>query len=160
MIHYTLVCSQAHEFDGWFASSAAFDAQAERGLVECPVCADKQVTRGLMTPSVPAKSNTRAAGVVQKVEPQADQEQPARSVAVSGREMPDQVRAALQKLRAEIERHADYVGEDFAEEALRQHRGEADRRAIYGEASDEQAEALLEEGVQVARIPWVSRADS
>ena len=154
MIHYNLVCSQAHEFDGWFPSSAGFDAQAERGLVECPVCGGTDVTRALMTPSVPAKSNTRSEVLPAPAEP------PPQNVAVTGERMPDQVRAALQKLRAEIERNADYVGADFAEEALRQHRGESDKRAIYGEASEEQTEALLEEGVQVARIPWVSRADS
>lgn len=157
MIHYNLVCSQTHEFDGWFASSAAFDAQAERGLVECPVCGGTQVTRALMTPSVSAKSNTKPETLPAPASPPP---QPTQSVAVTGERMPDQVRAALQKLRAEIERNADYVGEDFAEEALKQHRGESDKRAIYGEASEEQAEALLEEGVPVARIPWVSRADS
>ena len=157
MIHYNLVCSQTHEFDGWFASSAAFDAQAEHGLVECPVCGGTQVTRALMTPSVPAKSNTRPETLPAPASPPPE---PTQSVAVAGERMPDQVRAALQKLRAEIERNADYVGEDFAEEALKQHRGETDKRAIYGEASEEQAEALLEEGVPVARIPWVSRADS
>ena len=157
MIHYNLVCSQTHEFDGWFASSAAFDAQAERGLVECPVCGGKKVTRALMTPAVPAKSNTRPDKLPAPV---AEPQQPTQSVAVAGERIPDQVRAALQKLRAEIERNADYVGADFAEEALKQHRGESDKRAIYGEASEEQTEALLEEGVQIARIPWVSRADS
>jgi hypothetical protein len=155
MIHYNLVCSQAHEFDGWFASSAGFDAQAERGLVECPVCGGTQVSRALMTPSVAAKSNTKPDLV-----PSPPPQEPPQSVAVTGERIPDQVRAALQKLRAEIERNADYVGEDFADEALRQHRGVADKRAIYGEASEEQAEALLEEGVPLARIPWVSRADS
>jgi hypothetical protein len=81
-------------------------------------------------------------------------------MAISGDRMPDQMRAALQRLRAEIERSSDYVGQDFAEQALRQHRGEAEQRAIYGEATEEQTEALLDEGVPVARIPWVSRSDS
>ena len=73
--------------------------------------------------------------------------------------MPDQMRAALQRIRAEIERTSDYVGPEFAEEARRIHRGESERRSIYGESSPEQAEALADEGIEVARIPWVPRAD-
>jgi hypothetical protein len=73
--------------------------------------------------------------------------------------MPDHVRAVLQRLRAEVERTCDYVGAQFADEALRIHRGEADARGIYGETTPEQAEALAEEGVDISRIPWVSRAD-
>jgi hypothetical protein len=73
--------------------------------------------------------------------------------------MPDAMRAALQRLRAEVEKRCDYVGSDFAEEARRMHRGESERAGIYGEATPDQAEALAEEGVQVARIPWLPRAD-
>jgi len=74
--------------------------------------------------------------------------------------MPAQLRAMLQRLRAEIERNCDYVGRDFAEEARRIHRGEAERRGIFGEATESEAEALREEGIEVARIPWVPRSDA
>jgi hypothetical protein len=74
--------------------------------------------------------------------------------------IPDAMRAVLQKLRAEVERNCDYIGTDFADEARRIHKGEAAPRPIYGEATPEQAEILAEEGVEVARIPWVPRADS
>ena len=73
--------------------------------------------------------------------------------------MPDQVRAMLQKIRAEVEKNCDYVGEKFADEARRIHRGESDKRGIYGETSPTEAEALAEEGIEVSRIPWVPRAD-
>jgi len=160
MIHYTLVCSQAHEFDGWFASSSGFDAQAARGLVECPVCGDKHVTRGLMAPAIPAKSNARSELVPVPAERPVAAESPAQNVATVGEQMPDQLRAALQKLRAEVERNCDYVGTDFAEEALRMHKGESEHRAIYGQTTEAQAEALQEEGVPIAMIPWVAPADS
>ena len=74
--------------------------------------------------------------------------------------IPDAVRAALQRLRQEVEAHCEYVGTEFAEEARRIHHGEADRRGIYGESSEEEAEALAEEGIDIARIPWVRRTDS
>ena len=73
--------------------------------------------------------------------------------------MPDHVRAMMQRLRAEVEKNCDYVGNEFAEEARRIHRGESDRRGIYGETSADDAEALADEGIEVARIPWVPRAD-
>jgi hypothetical protein len=145
MIHYALQCSHAHAFDGWFASSAAFDMQAERGLVECPVCGDVSVSRGLMAPAVPKKGNA--------VAPTTE------SVAVTGERLPDHVRAVLQKLRAEVEQNCDYVGDEFADEARRIHKGESTRRGIYGETTPDQAEALAEDGIAVARIPWVPRAD-
>jgi hypothetical protein len=74
--------------------------------------------------------------------------------------MPAQVRAMLQKLRAEVERNCEYVGADFAEEARKMERGETERRGIFGEASDAEAEALREDGIAVARIPWVPPADA
>jgi hypothetical protein len=63
-------------------------------------------------------------------------------------------------LRAEVEKNCEYVGPDFAKEARRIHHGEADARGIYGESTDEEAEALADEGIDIARIPWVPGTDS
>jgi hypothetical protein len=73
--------------------------------------------------------------------------------------MPDHLRAMLQRLRVEVEKNCDYVGNGFVDEARRIHRGESDRRGIYGEADPAEAEALADEGIQIACIPWVPRAD-
>jgi hypothetical protein len=73
--------------------------------------------------------------------------------------MPAAVLAMLQRMRAEIEKHCDYVGPRFAEEARRIHAGESEARGIYGEATPEDAEALREEGIGFRTIPWVPRAD-
>lgn len=145
MIHYNLQCGQAHEFDGWFASAAAFDSQAAKGLVECPVCGGAEIRRGMMAPFVPRKGNAAKPA--------------AQSVAVTPDRIPDHVRAVLQRLRADVEQNADYVGDKFADEARRIHDGDEPARAIYGETTPEQAEALAEDGIPVARIPWVPRAD-
>jgi hypothetical protein len=149
MIHYQLRCAQDHGFDGWFKDSAAFEAQADRGLVACPVCGETKVNRALMAPKVARRRET----VDQSGQAQAERQPETQAV------MPDAMRAALQRLRAEVEKRCDYVGSDFAEEARRMHRGESERAGIYGEATPDQAEALAEEGVQVARIPWLPRAD-
>lgn len=73
--------------------------------------------------------------------------------------MPDAMRAMLSRVREEIERSCDDVGHGFADEAIRMHRGESDRRGIYGKTTEADRQLLEEEGVEVARIPWVSRND-
>ncbi len=153
MIHYQLRCGAAHEFDGWFKDSGAFEHQAEAALIKCPVCADTAVTRALMAPGIRAKGRTELA----VAEPVAA---PVPAKPAAGGVMPDAVRAALTRLRQEVEKHCDYVGPDFAEEARRIHHGETAPRGIYGESTDEEAEALADEGINIARIPWVPRTDS
>ena len=151
MIHYDLRCSEDHAFDGWFKDSAAFERLAKRGLLECPHCGGSKVERALMRPAVARGETPPApAPVPQPPEPR---------TAVAGGPMPAQMRAMLQRMRAEVEKNCDYVGPQFAEEARKIHRGESDKRGIYGETSPEQAEALAEEGIEFSRIPWVPRAD-
>ena len=72
----------------------------------------------------------------------------------------EQVRALLQQLRRTVEENCDYVGDDFAEQARRIYYGEAEARGIYGETTPEDAEALVEEGVEFARIPWLPHEDA
>ncbi len=156
MIHYQLRCSADHSFDGWFRDSAAFDVQAERGLVSCPACGDTTVNRALMAPRIrKGRAVVDTSGTPDVAVSVPEQS----SVEKTGSGMPDHVRSMLQKLRADVERNCDYVGPGFAEEARRIHRGESDKRGIYGESTPEQAEALADEGIEVARIPWVPRAD-
>lgn len=154
MIHYDLRCSDGHDFDGWYKDSAAFDRLAKRGLLECPHCGDTKVERALMRPAVPKKGNAMVPLPPVPVPSPA----PAQEAVANG-PMPAKMRAMLQKMRAEVEKHCDYVGPQFAEEARKIHRGESDKRGIYGETTPEQAEALADEGIEFSRIPWVPPAD-
>lgn len=161
MIHYELRCTstpEEHAFDGWYRDSAAFEGLVKAGLVECPVCGGTQVARALMAPAIPKKGRPARNVAPPPPPPEAAPAPPVQPAAAGP--MPAQLRAMLQKLRAEVERNCDYVGQDFAEEARRMHRGESERRGIFGEASDGEAEALREEGIEVARIPWVPPSDS
>lgn len=162
MIHYTLHCTNGHEFDGWFRDSAAFDDQARLGLLECPACGDAHVARALMAPAV-VKPRVERQPTPAPAEPSPGAEVPAprqpSPPAMAAAQVPAQVLAALQKLRAEVEKNCDYVGPAFPEVARGIHRGEIEPRGIYGEASPDDAELLAEEGVKVSRIPWVPRAD-
>jgi hypothetical protein len=105
----------------------------------------------------PAVGRGRAAPVQVEAAPETAPAVPQPTV---GGALPDQVRAALQKLRAEVEKRCENVGNRFAEEARLIHSGESPARGIYGEATPEQAESLAEDGIDVAQIPWLPRSDS
>lgn len=163
MIHYQLHCDQNHEFDGWFASSAAFEDQQKRGLISCPFCADTKVHRALMAPALGRKSNRMPEPVQSSNTPELSevvQTQVPTSLALQGGEASTQLAELVQKMRHEIEMHCDYVGNDFAKEARKIHYGETDARGIYGEATIDEAQELVEEGIEVAALPWAPRTNS
>ena len=157
MIHYQLRCGGGHAFDGWFRDSAAFEQQSAAGLATCPVCGDGDVRRALMAPALGKKGRAPPAQTEAPVSPPATP--PAPVAPVMGGALPDGLRAMLQKMRSEVEKRCDYVGPEFAAEARRIHSGEREKRGIYGEASPEDAERLADDGIDVAQIPWVPRAD-
>lgn len=159
MIRYTLRCDGGHEFEAWFRSSADFDRQAGQGLVACIACGSHAVARGLMAPAV--VGNARAPAQAERPATGETGLPAAPSRAVGGAPaMPDAMRALLVRMRTEIERNCDDVGRDFADEALRIHRGEVEARGIYGEATEAERETLADEGVEIARIPWLPRSAS
>jgi len=156
MIHYQLRCADAHEFDGWFKDSGNFERQAKRGLIACPICANTHVDRALMAPRLRTKTRV----IDHETQAEAPTVPAPAPVQAAGGAMPDQLRAMLHKLRAEVETKCDYVGDQFASEARKIHNGDAEPRGIYGETTDDEAEALAEDGIEVALIPWLPRADS
>lgn len=157
MIHYELRCASGHGFDGWFPGSAAFDRQAGLGLLSCPVCASSEVRRAIMAPRV---ASGRAAVGPTESAPALQATADAESPVTPPKPMPDQLRATLQRLRVAVEQSCDYVGAGFADAARAMHEGASERRAIYGETTPAEAEALAEDGIEVSRIPWIPRADS
>lgn len=148
MITYDLCCERGHSFEAWFKDSAEFARQSKRKLLSCAICGSPKVKKAV---SAPALSGTRS---------QNDSAAPQGYAA-----HPDAKKAAalmkeLAELRRKVEESADYVGDRFADEALKIHYGEVEKRSIYGEATDQDATRLAEEGVEFARIPWVRRAGS
>ena len=164
MIHYELRCQAGHGFDGWFANSGAFEQQARRAQIVCPVCSGTEVERALMAPRL-ARGGRRPVIEEGAAPPEAKGTQvaapePASDPTAGQRPMPDEMRALLQRLRSEVEQKCTYVGSGFADAARRMHEGEQEARPIYGEATPDEAVALQEDGIGIARIPWVPRADS
>jgi hypothetical protein len=144
MIRYALRCGEGHEFEAWFAGSDAYDAQAERGLVECPVCGTTEIAKQIMAPAV--SMTTREKGA----RPGPAPSHPAPEATSPGSKEFHEFAA---KVRAHIRSTHVYVGEKFAAEARAMHEGEKDEAAIYGEATPAEAEALRDEGVPVAPLP-------
>ncbi len=155
MIRYALACDQGHGFDSWFRDGAAFDAQVARGLVTCPACGSANVGKSLMAPALARKGRADAGAMPDDVAtpaPQAPRPSPAGPVALVS-EKDRELRAAVKALRTFLDSHTDDVGKGFADEARRMHAGEIDHRAIRGEATGEEARALLDEGIAVHPLP-------
>jgi len=156
MIRYTLVCNKRHEFESWFANSAAYDKQAKRGLVTCPLCGSAKVEKALMAPRL-ARADTSAMREVAPAHPQAVEAAPAAPqpptpvAMISPQEQ--EFRQKLRELRDHLVQNADNVGPRFPEEARKMHYGEAEHRSIYGIASPEEADELHEEGIEFSALP-------
>ncbi len=141
MIKYALICEQTHEFESWFPTSDAFEAQRRRGLVACPFCNSVKVDKQLMAPSV---SRTKKNSLPANPEPQ-----PVAALSDKDREL----RAMVRAMREHVMANAEDVGRGFADEARRMHYGETEHRSIYGEANGEEARSLLDEGIEVMPLP-------
>jgi hypothetical protein len=137
MIKYALGCAEGHSFDSWFPSSDAFEKQRKRGLVACPECGNIRVEKAIMAPAVVGAE--RAGG--------------GKDIEVSTDDRRRHVRESMRKLRREIEANTDDVGARFPQVARAIHDGDEPERAIRGQASLEEAKALIEDGVGVLPLP-------
>jgi hypothetical protein len=152
MIRYALACSRGHEFESWFPSSQAFEAQQARGLVSCPTCGSAEVAKQIMAPALARAERAPERPAAAHAQPVAEPAgQPMALVSDKERAL----RAMLRAVREHVVAHADNVGDRFAEEARRMHYGEIEHRAIYGEANLGEAKALLDEGIEVHPLPIV-----
>jgi len=151
MIRYTLRCGKDHTFESWFQDSAAYDAQVARKLVTCPVCDSTAIEKAIMAPRI--ASRKRGAKEAPVPAPAAAAEAPATESTPLMMAQEHELRAKLKELRDHIVKNADNVGERFPNEARKMHYGEIEHRPIYGEASNEEARALIEEGVEVSPLP-------
>ena len=134
MIIFDLKCApQGHVFEAWFGSSEDYEAQQARGLVSCPLCGSGEVAKAPMAPAVGAKGN-QAQGLP-----------------------PEQMKAllgAMADAQKKMLETSEHVGPRFADEARAIHLGEAEARAIHGQATPEQADELRDEGIPVAPLPF------
>jgi hypothetical protein len=146
MILYDLSCPKDHQFESWFRNSGAVDKLIKAGQVQCPICGSTKVQKAPMAPRI-AKSS--------KGEVLAPKNDSGELTAAM-----EKAAEAFTELRAAIEKNFDNVGKQFPEEARRIHYGETEARGIYGDATVDETQELLDEGIEVYSVPRVRRTDS
>lgn len=175
MISFNLTCDVGHVFEGWFGSSSDYDDQRGRGLVTCPYCHSAAVKKALMTPNVTAKSNQKnsSAHVIEHPQdmPQSAPSHPAPAADIHPhnphqmiaqmspdmQEIMGEALAEMRKFQQTVETHCDDVGDGFAAEARKIHYGETEPRGIYGRTTDKEAEELVDEGIEITKMPWLPK---
>ena len=182
MIKYQLICDLAHEFEGWFQTGAAFDAQNEAGLVTCPVCDSVKVRRALMTPNLASPKRRRddmghlsaaeTAHQLGTITPSSQAtsgqtefaqtasahvaaSKPDPSKATSSRAALGEAIAQLRQLQRKIKSECRDVGTDFATEVRKMHYGDSEPENIFGHSSAEERESLADEGIDIVTLPWL-----
>ena len=133
MIRYALQCDGGHGFEAWFGASADYDDQAARGLVECPHCGSRSVSKQIMAPAVAGTRKT--------------------ALSADPAQLRTLMMQAAREVRSHVEANFDYVGDAFAREARDIHEGRSEKREIYGEATPAEVRKLKDDGVPCAPLP-------
>jgi hypothetical protein len=145
---FNLACGHDHRFEGWFASAEDFDGQLERGLIECPVCADRAIRKLPSAPRLNLSGATEPAALRAPGKPEAAVPAPAGAAPT-----PQQLQAMWMTLARHLVENTEDVGDNFAEEARRIHYQESPERGIRGVATAEEREELADEGIEVFAFP-------
>jgi hypothetical protein len=137
MIAYDLQCAKGHSFEGWFEDENAYRLQKKKGLIECPVCNDKAVSK---IPSTFAIKSSNA------------------SVSISAQQK--QLDKISKKIIEYVDENFDDVGSNFAKEALKIHYGVSEPRNIKGVSTEQEEETLKKEGIDFFKIPVPNTPDT
>ena len=138
MIKYTLMCKCGGSFESWFLSSSGFDSLCKKRLIKCIYCGSLSVKKSVMAPNLPSKSNK----IFKKTK------------------LEKSIKKQLLDFRKYIEKNCKNVGENFTREARSIHYDKKTSQGIYGKATPKEASELLEEGIEVATIPWVDKSEN
>ena len=138
MIKYNLICKCGESFESWFLSSSGFDSLCKKKLIKCIYCGSLSVKKSVMAPNLPSKSNK----VFKKTK------------------LEKNIKKQLLDVRKYIEKNCKNVGENFTREARSIHYDKKTSQGIYGKATPEETSELLEEGIEVATIPWVEKLEN
>jgi hypothetical protein len=145
MIVFDLLCVSGHRFEGWFASAAEFAKQKKKRLLECPACGSSEVqrvpsaTRANLGAQAPAQPKPGAA--------------PAKTPEMEGKDPFAIAQMLYSRMLDELLTKSEDVGKNFPAEARKIFYEEAPARPIRGQATNEEHDELLDEGIPVARFP-------
>ena len=138
MIKYNLVCECGKDFESWFSSSTEYDVLKKRKLVNCIYCNSTSVKKSIMSPNLPVKSQKKSKKV----------------------QLEQNIKKQLLNFRRYIEKNCKNVGDNFPQEARNIHYDQKTSKGIYGKATQEEANELLEEGIEVGTIPWINKYEN
>ena len=138
MIKYNLICKCRETFESWFSSSSEFDSLCKRKLIKCIYCESTSVSKMVMAPNLSSKSNK----VFKKTK------------------LEKNIKKQLLDFRKYIEKNCKDVGKNFTREARSIHYDKKTSQGIYGKATPEETSELLEEGIEVATIPWIDKSEN
>ena len=138
MIKYNLACECGKDFESWFSSSTEYDVLKKRKLVNCIYCNSTSVKKSIMSPNLPIKSQKKSKKV----------------------QLEQNIKKQLLNFRRYIEKNCKNVGDNFPQEARNIHYDKKTSKGIYGKATQEEANELLEEGIEVGTIPWINKYEN
>jgi len=138
MIKYNLICECGKTFESWFSSSAEYDVLKKRQLINCIYCDSLSVKKSIMAPNLFSKSNK----IPKK------------------NKLEKKIVKRLLDFRRYVEKNCKDVGNNFTQEARRIHYDKKTSKGIYGQATSEETDELLEEGIEVTTIPWVNKSEN
>ena len=138
MIKYHLTCECGRKFESWFSSSLEYDALRKKKFINCIYCNSTSIEKSIMSPNLPTKSNK----IIKK------------------NNLERKVVKQLSEFKKYIEKNCKNVGDNFTQEARSIHYDKKKSKGIYGKASPEETNELLEEGIEVATIPWIDKSEN
>ena len=138
MIKYNLTCECGGMFESWFSSSPEFDILCKKKLIKCIYCESSLIKKSLMAPNLPSKSNKN----------------------IKKNKLERKIRKELINFRKYIEKNCKNVGDNFTQEARNIHYDKKTSKGIYGKATPEETAELIDEGIDVATIPWPNKSEN
>ena len=138
MIKYNLICECRKTFESWFSSSTEYDSLKRKKIIRCIHCNSTEIKKTIMSPNLLSKSNK----ITNKTK------------------LGKKIKKQLVEIRKYIEKNCEDVGSNFPQEARNIHYDKKTSKGIYGKATPEETEELLEEGIDVATIPWINKIEN
>ena len=138
MIKYNLICKCGKTFESWFSSSDEYDVLKRKKLINCIYCGSILVKKTVMAPNLFSRENKTIENI----------------------KLEKKVKKQLLEYRRYIEKNCKNVGDNFPQEARSLHYDKKTSKGIYGRATPEETAELLEEGIDIATIPWVNNSEN
>ena len=138
MIKYNLKCHNNHEFTSWFSDSKEFERLKVRKLLECIYCSSKKIEKSIMAPMISNKKSKKD------------------NINFFKKDLYNEKNELL-RLRKYIEQNFEFVGDKFSKKVREIYYDKKSKKSIYGTTTIQERDELVEEGIDLISVPWVSK---